>query len=189
MRGTCLDHPSSGSSRAGVEPERALRIGSVGLTVGGFWRLLVGPCRVEAAREGDGERVQCWLPPVHPSFLGGAGGVKGTRHEVQAFEGGLSVGKWPRALTAVRNLALRDSRVRRADDAADVGVVAEEGCELFPRGASKHDRGWVLRSPGVGELVEPGGRGRGGGGRGGEEPVWSRDTATTWSPSRPTRRY
>jgi hypothetical protein len=47
-----------------------------------------------------------------------------------------SVGKWPRALTALRNLALRDpDRVRRADHAADVDVVAEEGCELFSRGA------------------------------------------------------
>jgi len=57
--------------------------------VGGSWRLLVVPCRVEATREGDGERVQCRLPPVHPSFLGGAGRVKGTRHEVQTLQRGL----------------------------------------------------------------------------------------------------
>ena len=108
-------------------------LGTVRLTVGGSWRLLVVPCRVEATREGDGERVQCRLPPVHPSFLGGAGRVKGTRHEVQTLQRGLigrevTTGPHSPPETGVQRL----DRVRGADDAADLDVVGEEGDELLP---------------------------------------------------------
>ena len=62
--------------------------------------------------------------PVHPSCLGGPGGVKGSGHEVEALEGGLvgrevTSGADGPAEAGVQAL----DRVRGADDPADLDVV------------------------------------------------------------------
>jgi hypothetical protein len=49
-----------------------------------------------------GERVQRWLPPHCPSCLTGAFGVQGSVTRYRHFIAACSVGKCPRALTALR---------------------------------------------------------------------------------------
>ena len=62
----------------------------------------------EAAFEGDGERVERWLPAIHQALLTGAFGVERPNDEVEV-QRRLLVGKCPRARVARRNRALSDS--------------------------------------------------------------------------------
>ena len=58
---------------------------------------------------GDGEGVECRLPPVHPPFLPAAGRVERTNDEVETLHRCLFVWEVSLARVALRNLAFNDS--------------------------------------------------------------------------------
>jgi hypothetical protein len=60
-----------------------------------------------AVGEGDGERVEGWLPPHRPACLAGAFGVQSPGDQIQRLDGGLLGRECPRTDTARRYLACR----------------------------------------------------------------------------------
>ena len=115
--------------------------------------------RVDPALEGDGERVQGWLPPCDPSCSAFAGRVWRSGDQVDVLECGLVVGEAAAGSDgpAVAGVQALD-RVGGADDASDLDVVVEERHELRPGVAPQPADRRVGLAPFLLELLEPGQR-------------------------------
>ena len=106
------------------------RVGLSHLRCFGRFHLVVLRGR-ESVGEGDSECVESWLPAHCPSHSALTCRVERSCHQIQALYCCPSVGKWPRAFTALR-----------ANHFPDLHVIVQEGDELFPRVLPQpHDRG------------------------------------------------
>src|SRR4029453_6570290 len=112
--------------------------------------LLIGLRGREAVREGDRERVQCWLPSGGPSCPAAPGRVQRSGDQVEALECGLlgregAAGLDRSAVAGVERL----DRVRAAQHPADLQVVVQERDELVPGMVPKLDDRRVTATPGL----------------------------------------
>ncbi len=110
---------------------------------------------LEPSGERDRERVQRGLLPPHPACSTPAGGVKRSRHQVEAFERRLLVGEAPtRPDASVVSVVDRLDRVRGSDHPAGLDVVLKERHELRPGNVSELDDYRIPLAPLGRELLE-----------------------------------
>lgn len=124
-----------------------------------FFFLEVLRCR-HTVSEGDGERVQCWLPPCGPSCLPEALGVQPAGDQVEALERGLlgrEVPAGPNCPAVARVQAL--DRVGREENSSDLDVVGQERGEFLPRRPPQFGDRRVGLAPLLLDILERGPRG------------------------------